>query len=111
MQQKLGQPGGLVEATDQYPACERIQGAGVPDARGLEQVLDAGDRLGRGEPLGLVDDQDSVHMPTDQPVSCALISFRVDSSWNPAALRWPPPPNPPAQAATSTVPSERRLTW
>ena len=37
-------------------------------------------------------------------------SANVVSTWKPAALAWPPPPNEQAIAATSTVPSERRLT-
>ena len=41
---------------------------------------------------------------------CNFTSESVNSILNPAALEWPPPPNEAAIAATSTVPSERRLT-
>jgi hypothetical protein len=41
---------------------------------------------------------------------CDVISESVVSILNPAAMAWPPPPKEAAIEATSTVPSERRLT-
>ncbi|RZB37247.1 MAG: hypothetical protein SRB2_01329 [Desulfobacteraceae bacterium Eth-SRB2] len=41
---------------------------------------------------------------------CDVISESVVSILNPAAMEWPPPPKEAAIEATSTVPSERRLT-
>ncbi len=52
----------------------------------------------------------AAHSFSDHRINSVLMSAGVDSTWNPAALKWPPPPKAPAIAATSTVPSDLRLT-
>ena len=117
-EKKTCQPGRMVDAAYQKPRSKGVQCSCMTDFQGFQSPLDPIDDSGRGYAIGFVDQQYSradvcdrlAHISSARPIIFVLISGSVDPMLKPAALECPPPPKAAAMAATSTDPSDRRLT-
>ena len=100
------QAGGPVDAEDQQAGGHRVQGAGVPDPPGTEELADRGDNVVRRAAGGLVDQQQSAG--GRRP---AVLSHRWSALGRAVAEsrgRTSAPRRPPAPAAPGGRPQHRR---
>ena len=92
----------------QHTCCHRIERSCVTEALHVKNAAQLSDHIKGCPALRLVDQQDTVHSASSTAASRrSRISSRVPSSWHPAALIWPPPPNFWQMADTFTSRAER----
>ena len=102
----------LAQGQNHCAGCHRIERPGVTDLSHTCCLLHLVDHMGRRDVGRLVDNQKPfAHRcsPTLE-TTWAITSSGSPTMVNPAARRWPPPPNDAARDPTSVAPRERRLT-